>query len=107
VKLWKIMSILCVFLILKSYSESYTLYHTVKKGENLYVIAKKYGKTPEEIKNLNNLKENTIYPGQKIAIEKKGKEGKNTVKKETKNVSTVEKEGNFIKQYYTVKKGDS
>ncbi len=46
---------------------SYETY-TVKKGDNLYSIAKKYGTTVEEIKNLNNLTTNDLEIGQKLNI---------------------------------------
>lgn len=46
------------------------LYHIVRKGDNLWDIAKEYdGVTVEQIKRLNNLKNNNrIKPGQKIKI---------------------------------------
>ncbi|MCM8817901.1 MAG: LysM peptidoglycan-binding domain-containing protein [Candidatus Omnitrophica bacterium] len=112
-KLLKIISILLLLFVLNGYS-SYTLYHTVKKGENLYLISKKYGKNIEEIKKLNNLSSEKIYPGQKLIIDKKQEEKKkaenvstNKVKKDEKEKITTQQEGNFVKEYYTVKKGDS
>jgi len=116
VRIWKIEIILILLLFLKSYPESYTLYHTVKKGENLYLIAKKYGKTPEEIKQINGLKSSKIFPGQKLVIEKKEgqpeiKKDKNLAQSTTKNSKPVSllkiQEGNFVKEYYTVKNGDT
>lgn len=47
------------------------VYHTVKKGDNLWNISKKYlgsGFKYKTIKKLNNLKSNTIYPGQKLRV---------------------------------------
>ena len=38
--------------------------HKVKRGENLYVIAKKYGTTVGKLKKMNNLKKNTLFIGQ-------------------------------------------
>ena len=94
----KIILIFILFLSFSLFSTTYyTIYHTVKKGENLYVIAKKYGKTVDELKKLNNLKTSTIFPGQKLVVDKKEKEAK----------LTEGKKGDFIKEYYTVKKGDS
>lgn len=46
---------------------SYEIY-TVKKGDNLYSIAKKYGTTVDEIKSLNNLTSNSLEIGQKLNI---------------------------------------
>ena len=50
--------------------ETYFVY-TVKKGDSLWAIAKKYlgtGWAYTEIKELNGLKTNAIYPGQKLNI---------------------------------------
>jgi membrane-bound lytic murein transglycosylase D len=43
-------------------------YHTVAQGETVYSISKKYGTTPETIRALNNLKDNSISVGQKIKV---------------------------------------
>lgn len=44
-------------------------YYTVKSGDNLTKIAKKYGTTVNQLVSLNNLKNpNLIYPGQKLRI---------------------------------------
>lgn len=98
----KFLKIIIIFIILSysiSYSTAYTVYHTVKKGENLSVIAKKYGKTIDELKKLNNLKTPNIFPGQKIVIEKR--------EKEEKTIEEKKGDGDFVKEYYTVKKGDN
>ena len=42
--------------------------YTVKKGDNLYNIAKKYNTTVEEIKRYNNLKSNLLNIGDRIVI---------------------------------------
>ncbi|MFN4227834.1 MAG: LysM peptidoglycan-binding domain-containing protein [Candidatus Ratteibacteria bacterium] len=94
--------IFVALLSLNLYSNIYTVYHTVKKGENLSLIAKKYGKTPEELKKLNNLKNTTIYPGQKIIIEKKEKQYSLE-----KNKTNYETKTNLVAQSYTVQKGDN
>ena len=44
--------------------------HTVKKGETLNSIAKKYGCSVNDIKKWNNLKSNTVKVGQKLKIKK-------------------------------------
>lgn len=45
------------------------VYHTIKKGENLTMIAKKYGTTVNKLKTLNGIKNaNLIYAGQTIRI---------------------------------------
>jgi murein DD-endopeptidase MepM/ murein hydrolase activator NlpD len=41
---------------------------TVKKGDTLYSLSKKYNLTVQELKNFNGLKNNTIYIGQKLLL---------------------------------------
>ncbi len=44
-------------------------YHTVKRGDTVSALAKKYGSTINQIKNWNNLKDvNKIYVGQKLRV---------------------------------------
>ncbi len=64
-------------------------YHTIKKGESVGVIAQKYGMSITELKKINNLKSNLLYPGKKLIV------GKSTVAQASTN------------KYYEVKKGDS
>jgi len=48
------------------------LFHTVKKGESIYAISKKYGVTSKTIKALNNLDENgSLSIGQTLKIKEK------------------------------------
>ena len=42
--------------------------HTVKSGENLSVIAKKYKCSVTNLKDWNNLKSNTLQVGQKLKV---------------------------------------
>jgi len=42
--------------------------HTVKKGETLYSISRKYKITVQQLKKSNNLSGNTISIGQKLII---------------------------------------
>lgn len=49
-------------------SKLVTKYHTVKKGETLSKIAKKYGVTINNIKKWNKLKKNSIRRGQRLKI---------------------------------------
>ncbi|MGG5506965.1 MULTISPECIES: transglycosylase SLT domain-containing protein [unclassified Myroides] len=64
-------------------------YHTIRKGENVGVIAKKYGLSVVELKRMNNMKTNVIYPGKKLIV------GKSTIAQASTN------------GVYVVKKGDS
>jgi LysM repeat protein len=55
---------LILTLIITVFSYAYT-YHKVRSGENLAIIAKKYGVSVDEIIRLNNLKKPYIIrPGQ-------------------------------------------
>lgn len=74
--------------------------HTVKSGENLALIAKKYGCTVDDIKAWNNLRNNTIYVNQKLRVA--GSASGNAMASASPEKSTDSK---FI--YYTVKKGDT
>ncbi len=64
--------------------------YTVKKGDSLYSIAKRYDTTVDEIKKLNSLKSNNLSIGQKLNIP------------ETYSEITLPNYTN-----YTVKKGDT
>jgi membrane-bound lytic murein transglycosylase D len=46
------------------------VYYTVRSGDNIWAIAKKYqGVSPQDILNLNNISDATkIKPGQKLKI---------------------------------------
>lgn len=66
-------------------------HHIVKRGDNLYNIAKKYKTTVSRIKSLNHLNSNVIHPGQRLKLYGTGSGG------------TVQKTNN----YHTVVKGDT
>jgi uncharacterized protein YcbK (DUF882 family) len=56
-------------LLLSSPASAREILHTVQKGQNLGMIAKRYHTTPEAIRKNNALKESQrIYPGQKLRI---------------------------------------
>ncbi len=48
-------------------------YHTVKPGETLYSIAKRYGVNISKLRELNNLNNRSLTPGQRIIISDGGK----------------------------------
>ena len=70
-----------------------TFIYTVKSGDNLYSIARKYNTTVAEITKLNNLKTNNLSIGQQLKIPE------NYTKEEEMTLPS------YIN--YTVKKGDS
>lgn len=51
-----------------SSSSARSTYHTVKKGETLYRIAVRYGKSVDQLKSYNNLSDNNINVGQRIYL---------------------------------------
>ena len=73
-------------------------YHVVRSGENLSLIAKKYGCSTTDLKKWNNLRSNTIYPKQKLLV---GYEEVSVA-----SASSSGSQGDKI-IYYTVKKGDT
>ncbi len=75
--------------------------HIVKSGENLGMIANKYGITVHQIQQKNNLQITKIYPGQKLII------GNN--QKPTTNSRSGKETGQNaqVKTIYSVKTGDS
>lgn len=81
-------------------------FHTVKKGEHLSTIAKRYGCTVADIKSWNGITTSSVKAGKKLTIYIYGKK---PVKAETKAVAKPENNttvsGKF--KYYTVQKGDS
>jgi membrane-bound lytic murein transglycosylase D len=80
-------------------SKSTTGYHTVRNGENLGLIAKKYGISVRQLKSWNGLSNNMIKPGQKLKVSAK------TSNKKKQTVASTKSNGNY--QYHTIKKGDT
>ncbi|MEJ2643017.1 MAG: LysM peptidoglycan-binding domain-containing protein [Desulfosarcinaceae bacterium] len=68
--------------------------YRVKRGDNLWILAKRYGTTTKEIQNLNNLKNSNLHIGQRLRIPGARK----TVAKASKAGGT---------SYYRVRRGDS
>ncbi|MFH1296945.1 MAG: LysM peptidoglycan-binding domain-containing protein [Bacteroidota bacterium] len=74
-------------------------YHTVKRGENLGLIAGKYGCSVNQIKTWNNLSKTTIYPGQKLKVSGSRSAGPSGSSGSSASSST------YI--IYTIKSGDN
>ncbi len=66
--------IVSLLVLICSVSLSNAVNHTVKQGESLYALSKKYEVSIERIKFLNNLSENTINIGQVLVIRPETKE---------------------------------
>ena len=73
--------------------------YTVKKGDNIWQISKKFKVSVNEIKKANNLKNNKLQIGMKLEIPDKNYQKMNKLK-ETKIKNTES-------EYHTVKKGDN
>ncbi len=43
-------------------------FYQVRSGDSLWTIARRHNITPEEIKRWNNMKDNTIYPGNRLVL---------------------------------------
>lgn len=76
-------------------------FHRVKRGEHLTMIAAKYGLTISELKDMNNLRSNTLYRGMKLKVMADNVE---------KTVAKVEKSsksaGSGKVDVYRVRRGD-
>lgn len=66
--------------------------HIVKSGENLGLIAKKYGCSVAQLKSWNNLRKSTIHPGQKLVVSKNA-------------TAKIDPNKEYI--YHTVRSGDT
>ncbi len=100
-KRFHIFSLFAIFLFLVSTANANTS-HTVKKGDTLYNISKKFNVTESEIKKANSLKSNKLHIGMKLTIPEK-----NSLKA-NKNHSNEKSQTNTTEaKTYIVKKGDN
>ncbi|MEZ5083195.1 MAG: LysM peptidoglycan-binding domain-containing protein, partial [Bacteroidales bacterium] len=84
--------------------------HIVRSGENLGLIAQKYHCSVNSLKSWNNLRNNTIYPGQKLVVFAPGYSGTNSqgsTNKTSTASSTDKNTGNMDKNYHVVKNGEN
>jgi LysM repeat protein len=114
-RLYLFILLIFFFIFLPAYTFGDTIY-TVKKGDSLYKISKKFGVSIRELKRENNFVSNRLKPGIKLQIPEKGKNQEETRNsaiarhKTSKSKSKVETSVNSTKditQFYIVKKGDT
>ena len=84
----------------KEVSDSFT--HTVKKGESLGGIAKKYGVSVANIKKWNNLKKDVISPNQKLTIYRSGGPIAKASNQKSSNKSTATTKTHVVKKGETL-----
>ncbi len=77
-------------------------YHKVKKGESLYTIARQYGLSVDELKEINGLKDSNLRIGQRLSLAASASHSIIV-----KSSGTVKPSGEDHKTIYAVKKGDS
>lgn len=92
-KRWLLMIVFSLFLCgnVSATNTKSNVAHVVKKGDTLYSLAKRYGTTVTNIKQMNHLRSNLIIKGRTLLVPK-------LVSKPNLSVNTIA---------YTVKKGDT
>ena len=80
--------------------------HIVEKGESIASIARKYDVSVSDIKDWNNIENNSIHFGNKLVVGKKYIISSDNKNNQTKKESIATNDRDEVKLYY-VKKGDS
>lgn len=113
---WKIIPALGILLLGISLLGAATNYqmHKVRKGDTLYDLAKRYGVTVNDIKQLNNLTGSSLSIGQQLKIKPvkpetkpKPKPEKKPVAPEPQTESATDSETGATYVIHTVKRGES
>ena len=95
----------------KTETVSDSFVHSVKKGESLGSIARKYHCTVSNLKKWNHLKRETIHVGQKLTIYRSGgpvtQVKDNSTSKSTKNNNNKSGSSKQTTKTHTVKKGET
>ncbi len=91
------------------------IYYTIKRGDSLWGIARRYGTTVQNLIEWNNIKTpNLIYPGQRLILYRKSnistlnttsKLSSNKIASETSKVNFSQSSNDY--SYYTVQRGDT
>ena len=79
-----------------------TTFYTIKKGDNISLIAKNNNVTVDDLKEWNNLDSNVVRVGEKLKIQKTIEAVAEVSKKETKKKDKYQEQ-----KLYVVQKGDS
>jgi len=69
------------------------LIHTVRRGDSLYAIARRYGSTVASIRRANGLRRNLIHPGQSLVVPRLGLVRRSSVRHLR---STSSKSGTYV-----------
>ncbi|HLQ40098.1 MAG TPA: LysM peptidoglycan-binding domain-containing protein [Tetragenococcus sp.] len=90
-------------------SNSATGTYTVKSGDSVWLIANKYGISMDQLRSWNNIKNNFIYPGQKLKVSAAKKTSSSSANKKPTTASAKKTTAKKTTKTasYTVKSGDS
>ncbi|MEL6256810.1 MAG: LysM peptidoglycan-binding domain-containing protein, partial [Bacteroidota bacterium] len=90
------------FILACAYAQTPETY-TVKRGDNLFRISKKYGMSIEELKRLNNLRGSNIVVGQKLNVSS----SINNQRISSRGLEVGEDISEGPRTYYKVRRGDN
>lgn len=81
--------------------------YTIKQGDALISIAKKYRTNPELLKEINNLKNNNIRAGKTLLVPRASQENHFYILSSAQRQKAKQTRGKGVRMEYTVKSGDS